>query len=102
MRAIKGQVAVLLAAVARQQGPDSYTALLPQLMSSAAQSPLLAEMCCLVLQYITEDITQFEERTGEWKRKFLAALLASSERVLPFVVEVSASAMPAAFLMMST
>jgi hypothetical protein len=31
---------MLLAAVTRQQGPETYTALLPQLMASAAEGPM--------------------------------------------------------------
>jgi hypothetical protein len=57
-------------------------------MASAAESVLQAEMSCLVLQFVGEDLTQYEERAGDWKRQWLAALLASVEQVLPFLVEV--------------
>ena len=41
-----------------------------------------------MLQFVAEDLIQFEERTGEWRRSFLAALLASVDTVLPFTVGV--------------
>ncbi|KAF6261995.1 armadillo-type protein [Scenedesmus sp. NREL 46B-D3] len=85
---LKSKAAMLLAAVARQQGPDAYTALLPQLISSAAEGPMQAEISCMVLQFVSEDLTQFEERGGEWKRNYLSALLASVEQVLPFIVRL--------------
>jgi hypothetical protein len=47
-----------------------------------------AEISCLVLQFVSEDITQFEERGGEWKRSYLAALSASVDTVLPFLVKL--------------
>lgn len=87
--ALKSKAAMLLAAVIRQQGPDTYTAILPQLIGSAAEGPLQAELACMVLQFVSEDLTQFEQRGGDWKRNFLSALLASVDTVLPFVVKVS-------------
>jgi hypothetical protein len=47
-----------------------------------------AEISCLVLQFVSEDITQFEERGGEWKRNYLAALSSSVDTVLPFLVKL--------------
>uniref|UniRef100_A0A383WPV4 Uncharacterized protein n=1 Tax=Tetradesmus obliquus TaxID=3088 RepID=A0A383WPV4_TETOB len=47
-----------------------------------------AEISCMVLQFVSEDLTQFEERGGEWKRNFLSALLTSVEQVLPFIVRL--------------
>jgi hypothetical protein len=85
---LKSKSAMLLAAVARQQGPEAYTSLLPQLVSSAAEGPMQAEISCMVLQFVSEDLTQFEERGGEWKRNFLSALLTSVEQVLPFIVRL--------------
>jgi hypothetical protein len=133
---------MLMAAVVRQQGPDSFGQLLPQLVAAAAEGPMQvrgagrvampcvrwhqqqplthstcwqgsppfnhsytslpppnpptpappppkqAEISCLVLQFMAEDITQFEERTGDWRRSFLAALLGSVDAVLPFLVQV--------------
>jgi hypothetical protein len=38
--ALKSKAAMLLAAVTRQQGPETYSALLPQLVSSAAEGPM--------------------------------------------------------------
>lgn len=37
---LKSKAALLLAAVTRQQGPETYSALLPQLVSSAAEGPM--------------------------------------------------------------
>ncbi|WIA43061.1 hypothetical protein OEZ86_009590 [Tetradesmus obliquus] len=85
---LKSKSAMLLAAVARQQGPEAYSALLPQLIASAAEGPMQAEISCMVLQFVSEDLTQFEERGGEWKRNFLSALLTSVEQVLPFIVRL--------------
>lgn len=51
-----------------------------------------AEISCLVLQFVAEDLTQFEERTGDWRRSFLAALLTSVDTVFPFLVKVRARA----------
>jgi hypothetical protein len=139
---------MLLAAVVRQQGPDSFAALLPQLIAAAGEGPMQvrrvgaesgaagktgqltagaasrrrqaadcgapsrvpaplpthppphthppthppnppkAEISCLVLQFVAEDITQFEERAGEWRRSFLSALVASVDSVFPFLVKV--------------
>lgn len=85
---LKSKAAMLLAAVTRQQGPETYTALLPQLISSAAEGPMQAEISCMVLQFVSEDITQFEERGGDWKRSYLSALLQSVETILLFVVQL--------------
>eukprot|EP00878_Enallax_costatus_P015861 GHUV01016625.1.p1 GENE.GHUV01016625.1~~GHUV01016625.1.p1 ORF type:complete len:469 (+),score=88.17 GHUV01016625.1:174-1580(+) len=85
---LKSKSAMLLAAVTRQQGPETFAALLPQLITSAAEGPMQAEISCMVMQFVSEDITQFEERGGEWKRSYLSALLASVETVLPFVVQL--------------
>jgi hypothetical protein len=41
-----------------------------------------------VLQFVAEDLTQFEERAGEWRRSFLSALVASVDSVFPFLVKV--------------
>jgi hypothetical protein len=38
--ALKSKAALLLAAVVRQQGPDAFAAVLPQLMTAAAEGPL--------------------------------------------------------------
>lgn len=37
---LKSKAAMLLAAVTRQQGPETYSALLPQLVASAAEGPM--------------------------------------------------------------
>jgi hypothetical protein len=42
--ALKSKAAMLLAAVVRQQGPDSFAALLPQLLSAAAEGPMQARV----------------------------------------------------------
>ncbi len=85
---LKSKAAMLLAAVTRQQGPETFAALLPQLVSCAAEGPLQAEVSCMVLQFVCEDLTQFEERGGEWRRAYLAALLASVDVAVPFAVRL--------------
>jgi hypothetical protein len=42
---LKSKAAMLLAAVTRQQGPETYTALLPQLVASAAEGPMQVGGC---------------------------------------------------------
>lgn len=41
---LKSKAAMLLAAVTRQQGPETYSALLPQLVASAAEGPMQVSM----------------------------------------------------------
>lgn len=55
---IKSKTALLLAAAVRQQGHEAYDALVPSLLSVAAQSALHSETACLVLQFVCEDVTQ--------------------------------------------
>ncbi len=73
----------------RQQGPGAYEALVPQLLAAAGGAAALAEVACLVLQFVSEDLTQYEETVaGEARRQFLSALLASTPSVLPFICQV--------------
>ncbi|GFH29538.1 Xpo1 domain-containing protein [Haematococcus lacustris] len=63
---LKTKAAVLLAAVVRQQGVDVYNQLVPQLIQQAAEGPVQAELACLVLHFISEDLTLFDTVQGEW------------------------------------
>ncbi|KIY93591.1 hypothetical protein MNEG_14370 [Monoraphidium neglectum] len=86
--ALKSKAAMLLAGVVRQQGPEGFGQLLPQLIAAAGEGPMQAEISCLVLQFVAEDIMQFEDRTGDWRRSFLSALLASVDTVFPALVKL--------------
>lgn len=85
---VKGKAAALLSAVVRQQGGDAYTAVVPQLIARASEGPGQAEMACMLLHYISEDLTVFETNNNEGKRSFLSSLTNSVNSVFPFLCEV--------------
>ena len=62
--ALKSKAAMLAAAVVRRLGPAAYRDLLPRLVAAAREGPLQAEVSLLVLQFVSEDLTQFEEAVG--------------------------------------
>jgi exportin-5 len=62
--ALKSKAAMLAAAVVRRLGPEAYSDLLPRLVAAAREGPLQAEVSLLVLQFVSEDLTQFEEAVG--------------------------------------
>lgn len=86
--AIKSKAAMLLASCVRYQGATSYEALVPHLLSLASRGPPHAELGCMVLHFVSEDLTQFEEISGEGKRSFLSSLTASVPLVLPWVCKL--------------
>jgi hypothetical protein len=55
---------MLAAAVVRKLGPAAYGELVPRLVAAAREGPLQAEVSLLVLQFVSEDLTQFEEAVG--------------------------------------
>ncbi|GAX73215.1 hypothetical protein CEUSTIGMA_g668.t1 [Chlamydomonas eustigma] len=86
--ATKSKVAVMLAAVTRQQGPAAYAELLPRLLNSATSSAQQAELACMVLHFLSEDMTHFDLSQGDQKRQFLAALSSSASDVFPFLCQL--------------
>lgn len=50
---LKSKAAMLLAAVTRQQGPETYSALLPQLVSSAAEGPMQVRVAVFWLRTVS-------------------------------------------------
>ena len=99
--AIKSKVSLLLSAVIRQQGPEAYSQILTQLLNGSAglaggfssDDALRDELSCLVLHFISEDLTHFDpilhqgasEATDANRRAFLSALSSSVESVFPFL-----------------
>ncbi len=63
--AVKSKVAALLASVVRQQGAAAYTQLLPQLLGNAENNVHQAELACMVLHFVSEDMTHFDVSQGE-------------------------------------
>lgn len=73
--ALKSKAAMLAAAVVRKLGPAAYTDLLPRLVAAAREGPLQAEVSLLVLQFVSEDLTQFEEAVGAGSASICFVLL---------------------------
>lgn len=100
--AIRSKVSLFLSSIIRQQGPEAYGQVLPQLLSNgrgsgprtlSSEDALRDELSCLVLHFISEDLTHFDpilnqgvsESTDANRRAFLAALSSSVELVFPFL-----------------
>ena len=56
---------MLLAAVVRNQGAQAYAQLMPQLLGNADGNTLQAELACMVLHFLSEDLMQFDATQGE-------------------------------------
>eukprot|EP00891_Asterochloris_glomerata_P003358 jgi/Astpho2/3358/Aster-x1142 len=83
---IRSKAAVLMSLVAKRRGADTWQVLLPELLKTAGGGPAATEMVCLVLNFVTEDITFFaDDLDAESKRQLLAALLGSLSATLPFL-----------------
>ncbi|BDA43725.1 Exportin-5 [Coccomyxa sp. Obi] len=84
--AVRSKAALVLALVAKRQGPSMVQELLPQLLTIATESPTHTEMVCMVLRLEAEELTQYtDDLDADQKRELLAALLHSLDSVLPFL-----------------
>eukprot|EP00897_Mesotaenium_endlicherianum_P007484 jgi/Mesen1/6764/ME000346S05942 len=85
---MKSKAAAVLGEVVRSQGATLWKELLPALLSSAAASPVHAEVTALVLQFVAEDVTVHnEDLEGERKRQLLQALTHTLPDVLQFLYQ---------------
>lgn len=84
--AIRSKAAVLLALVTKRQGGELLQALLPELLRLAADGPTQAELVCIVLRMLAEEVTQYrDDLEADNKRNLLSALTACVPRILPFL-----------------
>ncbi|KAK9825813.1 hypothetical protein WJX74_009906 [Apatococcus lobatus] len=95
--AIRSKAAVLLALITNRRGSGYLEQLLPQLLAFAQQSPAAAQMVCMVLQQLAEEVTQFNEDLGqEQRRALLSALIGALDPILPFLCSTIQSSLAAA------
>ncbi|KAK9829960.1 hypothetical protein WJX72_008872 [[Myrmecia] bisecta] len=86
---VRSKAALVLALVAKRQGPELWQAMLPQLLALEKEGPLMAEVVCMVLRFMTEEITQYaDDLNADAKRLLLSSLMASLDVVLPFLQQV--------------
>ncbi|KAK9833279.1 hypothetical protein WJX81_002345 [Elliptochloris bilobata] len=84
--AVRSKAALLLALVAKRQGPALWAEVLPRLVAAAQEGPLQAEMVCMVLRFEAEEVTQSSEAMEDApKRALLGGLVGSLDVVLPFL-----------------
>lgn len=81
---VKSKAALLLALVVKRQGQQLWQALQPQLLPLAQQGPVQAEMVCMVLRFVAEEVMLYSEDLGQAsKRALLAGQQASLPQLLP-------------------
>ncbi|MEW5319093.1 MAG: hypothetical protein WDW38_010263 [Sanguina aurantia] len=85
---LRSKVAEMLVAVVRQQGGQELPALLSHLLLAAPTHTSQAEVVCRVLQFISEDLTQFDTPGANDKRAFLAAVTTAAASVFPFLCQM--------------
>lgn len=84
--AVRSKAAVLLALVTKRQGGQLLQALLPELLRLASEGPTQADMVCIVLRMMAEEVTQYrDDMEADNKRHLLSALTACVPQVLPFL-----------------
>eukprot|EP00884_Botryococcus_braunii_P005964 jgi/Botrbrau1/15369/Bobra.0304s0010.1 len=87
--AVRSKAAVLLALVAKRQGPELWVGMLPSLASFSQSGPVPAQMVCLVLQYLSDEVVQFnEDLENDARRVLLSGLQSSLDLVLPLLASL--------------
>ncbi|KAI7734620.1 hypothetical protein M8C21_018964 [Ambrosia artemisiifolia] len=84
--ALKSQTAALVAEIVRREGVSLWQELVPSLISISNSGPTHAEMVCMMLRWLPEDITVHnEDLEGERRRLLLRGLTESLPEILPLL-----------------
>ncbi|KAL8193882.1 hypothetical protein R6Q57_026124 [Mikania cordata] len=84
--ALKSQTAALIAEIVRREGVSLWQELLPSLISLSSSGPTHAEMVCMMLRWLPEDITVHnEDLEGDRRRLLLRGLTESLPEILPLL-----------------
>ncbi|KAK1410770.1 hypothetical protein QVD17_37309 [Tagetes erecta] len=84
--ALKSQTAALVAEIVRREGVSLWQELVPSLISLSSSGPAHAEMVCMMLRWLPEDITVHnEDLEGERRRLLLRGLTESLSEILPLL-----------------
>ncbi|GJU50085.1 protein HASTY 1 [Tanacetum coccineum] len=84
--ALKSQTAALNAEIVRREGESLWQELLPSLVALCSSGPAHAEMVCMMLRWLPEDITVHnEDLEGERRRLLLRGLTESLPEILPLL-----------------
>nr|XP_043632006.1 protein HASTY 1 [Erigeron canadensis] len=84
--ALKSQTAALIAEIVRREGVGLWQELLPSLVSLSSSGPVHAEMVCMMLRWLPEDVTVHnEDLEGERRRLLLRGLTESLPEILPLL-----------------
>ncbi|PWA66254.1 Armadillo-like helical [Artemisia annua] len=84
--ALKSQTAALIAEIVRREGVSLWQELLPSLVNLCSSGPAHAEMVCMMLRWLPEDITVHnEDLEGERRRLLLRGLTESLPEILPLL-----------------
>ncbi|KAI3794599.1 hypothetical protein L1987_37231 [Smallanthus sonchifolius] len=84
--ALKSQTAALIAEIVRREGVSLWQELVPSLISLSSSGPTHAEMVCMMLRWLPEDITVHnEDLEGDRRRLLLRGLTESLPEVLPLL-----------------
>ncbi|XP_076910372.1 protein HASTY 1-like isoform X2 [Bidens hawaiensis] len=84
--ALKSQTAALVAEIVRREGVSLWQELIPSLISISNSGPTHAEMVCMMLRWLPEDITVHnEDLEGDRRRLLLRGLTESLPDILPLL-----------------
>ncbi|KAJ0469083.1 putative armadillo-like helical, exportin-1/Importin-beta, exportin-5 [Helianthus annuus] len=84
--ALKSQTAALVAEIVRREGVSLWQELVPSLISISSSGPTHAEMVCMMLRWLPEDITVHnEDLEGDRRRLLLRGLTESLPEILPLL-----------------
>ncbi|KAK9062295.1 hypothetical protein SSX86_019481 [Deinandra increscens subsp. villosa] len=84
--ALKSQTAALIAEIVRREGVSLWQELLPSLISLSSSGPTHAEMVCMILRWLPEDVTVHnEDLEGDRRRLLLRGLTESLPEILPLL-----------------
>ncbi|CAH1436793.1 unnamed protein product [Lactuca virosa] len=84
--ALKSQTAALIAEIVRREGVSLWQELVPSLVALSNSGPTHAEMVCMMLRWLPEDITVHnEDLEGDRRRLLLRGLTESLPEILPLL-----------------
>ncbi|KAL4578086.1 hypothetical protein LXL04_014202 [Taraxacum kok-saghyz] len=84
--ALKSQTAALIAEIVRREGVSLWQELVPSLVALSNSGPTHAEMVCMMLRWLPEDITVHnEDLEGDRRRLLLRGITESLPEILPLL-----------------
>ncbi|KAL6578959.1 hypothetical protein OROMI_009175 [Orobanche minor] len=84
--ALKSQTAALVAEIVRREGPSLWQELLPSIITLSNIGPIQAELVSMVLRWLPEDITVYnEDLEGDRRRILLRGLSQSLSDIFPLL-----------------